>query len=195
MQHPGDNAYGKRPQLLIISGLTATGKTTVGKQVAALLGLPFVSKDEMKEALFEALGHSDKEWSTKLSIGCFRLLDYLMESALAAGKGLAVETNFKAQHDAERINALIARHGAQAVELVFEADPAVRIERFRKRYETGERHPGHVDALTPEIAEKMLNEKYVSVLEDSWVIRVDTTRFEAVKIDAIAQRVGSIMKS
>ena len=41
---------------MIITGAPARGKTTIGRQVAMALGLPYFSKDFFKEALFDSLG-------------------------------------------------------------------------------------------------------------------------------------------
>ncbi|MFZ4462043.1 MAG: AAA family ATPase [Patescibacteria group bacterium] len=41
--------------LIIITGLPCTGKTTLGRKLAEELRLPFVSKDDFKELLFDDL--------------------------------------------------------------------------------------------------------------------------------------------
>ena len=42
--------------LIIINGAPCTGKTTLGRKLAKQLCLPFLSKDGIKEVLFDTLG-------------------------------------------------------------------------------------------------------------------------------------------
>lgn len=53
---------------ILISGLPASGKTTVGKTVAKWLDIPFLDKDDILEELFERKGIGDKSWRTQLSV-------------------------------------------------------------------------------------------------------------------------------
>src|SRR4051794_10844242 len=58
---PGDArmrhvAGGRSPLAVVVSGIPASGKTTLARQLALALELPLVSKDVIKEALFDALG-------------------------------------------------------------------------------------------------------------------------------------------
>jgi 2-phosphoglycerate kinase len=52
-----------RPLLVIITGPPAAGKTTLGRQLAGALSLPFIHKDGIKEILFDVLGWRDRAWS------------------------------------------------------------------------------------------------------------------------------------
>ena len=45
--------------LIIINGAPCTGKTTLGRKLAKQLRLPFLSKDGIKEVLFDTLGWED----------------------------------------------------------------------------------------------------------------------------------------
>ncbi|MEM7068827.1 MAG: shikimate kinase [Pseudomonadota bacterium] len=56
------------PELaIVVSGLPASGKTTVGKAIAERLSLPFLDKDDFLEALFESDGIGDLLWRQELS--------------------------------------------------------------------------------------------------------------------------------
>ncbi|MDP6369585.1 MAG: hypothetical protein QF615_08250, partial [Planctomycetota bacterium] len=56
----------KRPTLILVSGAAATGKTTVANLLSAGLRIPVISKDAIKESLFESLGWNNREWSRKV---------------------------------------------------------------------------------------------------------------------------------
>ena len=52
----------KRPLVVVVTGPPAAGKTTIAREVAARLRLPLITKDTIKEALFDGLGTADLAW-------------------------------------------------------------------------------------------------------------------------------------
>lgn len=48
------------PQVILVNGLPATGKTTLARRIATDLRLPLLAKDAIKETLFDTLGWSDR---------------------------------------------------------------------------------------------------------------------------------------
>jgi glucokinase len=55
------------PLFVIVSGLAASGKTSLAEPLAQALALPLISKDAIKEALFEAIGYGGMTWSKTVS--------------------------------------------------------------------------------------------------------------------------------
>jgi shikimate kinase len=43
------------PLLVVVNGLHCTGKTTIGKRIAAAERLPLLAKDGIKEIIFETI--------------------------------------------------------------------------------------------------------------------------------------------
>jgi len=122
-----------RPPFVVVTGLAASGKTTVAVPLAGALRVPLVSKDAIKEALFEAVGIGDLQWSNILS----RAADAaLVEIAVALDA--AVLDNYWHRETVER---LLAPVQAPMVEVYCRVDPAVARLRFQART----RHPGHAD--------------------------------------------------
>jgi predicted kinase len=180
----------EEPPLVIVTGPPASGKTTLGRTLATRLNMPFLYKDGIKEALFDTLGWSDREWSRKLGVATYALLFHLLEMELAAGRSLVVESNFDAERDGPRFLALRDRYGFRPVQICCVADGVVLLERFRSRAEANERHPGHVE--TPNIAEfepALLRGRLDPLPLDSSLIEVDTTDFAKVDIEAIMHKV------
>ena len=83
-----------RPFVLIITGAPASGKTTLGRQLAASLHLPFLSKDLFKESLFDSLGWQDRDWSRRLGGASMALLFRVRGALLEADQSVALESNF-----------------------------------------------------------------------------------------------------
>ena len=50
------------PRLVVVSGLPASGKSTVARTLAGALGLPLLDKDVFLEALFASDGIGDAAW-------------------------------------------------------------------------------------------------------------------------------------
>src|SRR5579884_1470721 len=98
------------PLALIITGPPASGKTTLGRQVARGLGLPYLSKDLFKETLFDSLGWHDRDWSRRLGGASMALLFRSAEALLEAGQSLALESAFYLAWDTPQLRALGDRY-------------------------------------------------------------------------------------
>ncbi|MEF9883472.1 AAA family ATPase [Streptomyces sp. P9-A4] len=118
---------------VVVSGLPASGKSTIAHGLATRLGLPVLDKDVILESLYDSLGVGDHSWRHRLSRAANDVL-----YALAADAGRAVLVNWWHRDTApDRLRAL----GGTLVEVFCACDPALVTERFRTR----ERHPGHLD--------------------------------------------------
>jgi thymidylate kinase len=118
---------------VVVSGLASAGKTTIAEPLANALEVRLISKDAIKEALFDAVGFGGREFSKTLS----RAADAAMVR-VALDLGAAVLDNF---WYAETVVDLLAPLPGPFVEVFCRCDPDVAYERFRRR----DRHPGHAD--------------------------------------------------
>jgi len=175
-------------RLILITGLPCTGKTFIGKQIAERFSLPYLYKDGIKERLFDTLGWSDRAWSKKLGAAAYSLLFYFAEALLQAGQPFILESNFSAD-SASTLRALQEQYGFLAVEIQCVADGAVLVERFRQRWESGVRHPGHVDPETyDELRATLLQGRLPRLELEGEYIEVDTTDFEKVDMEGVLKR-------
>jgi len=159
--------------IIIVSGAPASGKSTVARALAEVLGFPLFSKDIFKESLFESLGNqladtvgSPAELSRLLSRAAIDVLWSVAPSCLQ----VILEANFrpKDQHERERFAALQGRK----LEVYCHCTPEEAARRFRERATTARHHPAHsMKTITAEFLEEF--ERPVGLCP---VIGVDTER-------------------
>jgi predicted kinase len=171
------------PRLLIVNGLSASGKSTLGTEIAASFGLPFFSKDTFKEIMFDHLGWSDSFWADKLGAAATEILWSVAASELSVGRSLVIESNFRAGFADAHLAACRAERTVHAVEL--------------HRALSGERHPGHGERAVDELyAQKIpeLRRAHDRMLSttDAYLI-VDTTDPNSVDREDVTTRLRALL--
>src|SRR5271168_1748958 len=119
----------RNPDLTIILGTPASGKTTLARRLSADFSLPCLCKDDIKEALFDSLGPGDRDWSRRLSEASFAALARLAHTQLAAGNSCIVEGNWRESH-AAALRSMLANCGARAAQICCRAEPQEIVRRF-----------------------------------------------------------------
>lgn len=180
-----------RPLVVIVTGPPGAGKTTLGRKLSAELGLPFVSKDDIKEILFETLGWDDRQWSKRLGAASFEILFHILERQLAAGRSVVVETAFIPQYHTARFLDLRDEYGFEPVHILCHAVDEILFDRFVERIEAGERHPGHVDPLmdVDQFAELLRERGYDAPNIGGLLLEVDVTDFDAVDVEVLMRAI------
>lgn len=128
---------------VIFTGLPASGKTRLARSIAPSLSLPVVDKDEILEALYDALGTGDAAWRDALS----RASDDVMFRAARALRDAALVSFWRREAVSESSGTPtgpLAELPGSVVEVFCRCDPEVAARRFVART----RHPGHLDATT-----------------------------------------------
>lgn len=70
---------------MIVTGPPASAKSTLAEKIADALRMPLLSKDSIKEKLFDTLGWDDRSWSERLDDVAYAVLFYYLEIQLKAG--------------------------------------------------------------------------------------------------------------
>lgn len=175
-----------RPRFIVVTGLPASGKSTVGAAVAGALALPLLDKDEILEALFDSLGMGDGEWRTKLS----RAADLVFQRLAMRAKGAVLVSWW--QHPQSDVASgtspsWLCSLPGEFIEIHCKCAPQVAAERFFAR----RRHAGHLDTTKSKTAEIDKFERFVwpGALGIGRVLEVDTEH--AVNVEALVEQLAS----
>jgi predicted kinase len=182
------------PTIIIVTGRPAAGKSTVAKWLSQELKLPFVSKDSIREELFDRLGWEDRKWAQELGKASVDMMFYFAKAELEVGHSIIMDNSFYPSVSNPRFQALKERYHAESIQIVCDSDRETLFQRFRSRAHSGDRHPGHGD-------QEVLKELYANLANSSSsmleiggaVIEVDTTDFAKVDYQEILKQVKLLL--
>ena len=134
-------------QIVLVSGLPGTGKTTLAEPLALALGFALITKDYIKENLFDALKGplDDIPFSRRLGKASMELLWALADRC----PQVVLEANFHPALAYDRVQMLATQ--SQIVEIWCRCSPEVAVRRFTERAATIERHPAHPRQYIPSL--------------------------------------------
>ena len=125
---------------LILTGIPASGKSTIGRALSEALLLKMWDKDEILEDLFNEKGIGDAQWRTSLS----RTADEILREQVSQSDGSVVVSWWC--HPASTLASgtpieWLSELRGSLIEVNCICDPAIAVERFKSRV----RHSGHLD--------------------------------------------------
>ena len=168
---------------VVVAGIPGSGKTTLARPLARKLQLPLLSKDTIKEALFDVLGTGDLEWSQRLGRASHRI----MYAVAAESQGAVLESHFWRGPSEPDLRGL----AAPMIQVYCRCPPELAAERYRQRITSADRHPGHLHEHQTEEVTRAWREAEPRPLDlDGVLIEVDTSKpFEADAVAALAGRI------
>jgi len=175
--------------LILVSGLPATGKTTIAKRISEEFNIPFASADAIKETMWDTLGHDfDFEFNDKIGHTAFELLFYFIEASLSKGKALVVEAHFNPERNNLRINELKKRFASKLVQVYCDCETETLQKRFKERAGADSYHAGHKHTINLYGEERILNSlgnKNKKLELDSATYELDTTNPEKIDYEKL----------
>lgn len=195
--------------MIVLTGMPASGKSTVAAKLADALSLPVLAKDEFKEALFDTLGFSCYAEKRKLDHAANAVLLKAAEAMLRNGRSLIIDNNFDGAA-AEALNALTERMGARCVTVFFGGDTEAFYRRYVERDRLHLRHLGHVvqehyplhegdspdhDMTREEFREKFEKRGMADVRLNGIRIEIDATEPAAIDTDRLIQEIRTVLQS
>lgn len=128
---------------ILITGIPAAGKSTMAKAIGERLHLPVISKDAVKEVLFDTVGFQSRAEKVRLGAASLEILYYLAGQLMRAGQALILENNFEFSSE-PGLKALLEQYPCPVLTITLTGRYPVLYRRFLERENSPDRHRGHV---------------------------------------------------
>ena len=69
---------------ILVAGMPASGKSTIAEKISEALEIPMLSKDAIKEVLFDDLGFRSREEKVRLGVAAMHILYYSADRVMKA---------------------------------------------------------------------------------------------------------------
>ena len=194
---------------ILVTGIPAAGKSTMAEVVSERLKLPVISKDNIKELLFDNVGFQSRAEKVKLGVASMEIMYYAAGQLMKAGQPFILENNFEYSSE-QGIQTLLEKYRYSALTITLTGDYKVIYQRFLKRESSPDRHRGHVvNDCYPERKEKdpetsrsktISYESFVRGIEqrgfdafcaDGRLIKVDTTDFSKINMEELFSQIAA----
>jgi len=180
--------------LIVIQGMPGAGKTTLARQLAKSLKLPQLGKDELKEFFFDKLGIGDRDWSRDIGRVASETLYEVADAMLANNRSFILESAFYKQLAVAELARVLKANNARCLELYCYTNQDERHRRFVARNESGERHPGHIDAANYNASSEAQDADRYAPLEIGDMWKIDTTHFGETEYNELRQKLELYLK-
>lgn len=193
---------------IIVTGMPAAGKSTMAEAISKKLKLPVISKDAIKELLFDHVGFQSREGKVNLGIASMQIMYYVADQLMRTGQSFILENNFESSSEHE-MKALLEKYQYPVLTMTLTGDYHTIYQRFLKRESSPDRHRGHVvNDCYPEKKESDSNERKVtSISYENYVhgvkrrgfdtfsvggrqIKVDTTDFSQIDMEELLSQIA-----
>ena len=192
---------------ILVTGIPAAGKSTMAEAISERMKLPVISKDTIKELLFDNVGFQSRAEKVKLGIASMEIMYYAAGQLMKAGHPFILENNFEYSSE-YGIKSLIKKYEYSALTITLTGDYNVIYQRFLERESSPDRHRGHVvndcypekvgDSLKTLKAKVISYENFVRGIEqrgfdafcvDGGQIKIDTTDFSKINMEELFSRI------
>ena len=169
---------------ILVTGIPAAGKSTMAEVLSERLKLPVISKDTVKELLFDNVGFQSRAEKVKLGITGMEIMYYVAGQLMKAGQPFILENNFEYSSE-QGMKSLLEKYQYSALTITLTGDYKVIYQRFLKRENSPDRHRGHVvNDCYPEKKENNLKTiKAKTISYENFVCGIEKRGFDAFYVD------------
>ncbi len=194
---------------ILVTGIPAAGKSTMAEAVSERLKLPVISKDTVKELLFDNVGFHSREEKVNLGIASMEIMYYVARQLMKTGQPFILENNFEYSSESGMKN-LLENYPYPVLTITLTGDYRVIYRRFLERESSPDRHRGHVvndcypekkvNHLKPLKAKTISYEDFACGIEKRGFdafrvgerqIKVDTTDFSKIDMEKLFTQIAA----
>jgi cytidylate kinase len=188
---------------ILVTGIPASGKTTIADFIATNLALPVISKDKIKEVMYDDIGFQSREEKIKLGNASMNIMYYLAEQLMKTHNPFILENNFE-NSSKESLALILEKYAYQTITITLTGDYEIIYQRFLERNNNPDRHRGHVvnecypEKVQGEIVTPITYESFVNAIVnrgmdkfmvDGTHIILDTTDFETIDKKSLLDKI------
>ncbi len=168
---------------ILVTGIPAAGKSTMAENISERLKLPAISKDTIKELMFDHVGFGSREEKVNLGIASMEIMYYVAGQLMKAGLPFILENNFEYSSESG-IKALLERYRYPVLTITLTGDYKVIYRRFLEREISPDRHRGHVvnDCYPEKERNSKKGQKVTSISYEDYVQGIERRGFEAFSV-------------
>jgi len=194
-------------KIIILTGMPASGKSTIAKKLSDAFGMPILEKDALKEELFDTIGFECYAEKRKLDIAANAVLLNVVETMLSKNVPMIIDNNFDTDSQV-RLKDILERYKCTAITLFLGGETDAFYKRYVARDNAHMRHLGHVlqehypphdgDSLDYEMTKEEFSEKFEKRGMNQfdcpgYRINVDATKPALVDVDALIEKVDILL--
>lgn len=189
---------------ILVTGIPAAGKSTTAETLANYYGLPVISKDKIKEIMYDDIGFQSREEKVKLGIASMNIMYYMAAQLMKNNQPFILENNFE-KISKEPLLEILEKYSYTAITVTLTGNYSEIYKRFVERNNNPDRHRGHV--VNDSYPEKAPNKTIKPISYESFTngiinrgidnfvangphIIVDTTNFKELHIETLIQRIN-----
>ena len=128
---------------ILVSGIPAAGKSTISRRLSERMNLPVLSKDDIKEILFDQIGFESRAEKVRLGTAGMEIMYYAAAQLMKSRIPFILENNFETTSK-EGLVRLLKQYDYAALTVTLTGDYETIYRRFLERNISPDRHRGHV---------------------------------------------------
>ena len=169
---------------ILVTGIPAAGKSTMAEVLSERLKLPVISKDTVKELLFDNVGFQSRAEKVKLGITGMEIMYYVAGQLMKAGQPFILENNFEYSSE-QGMKSLLEKYQYSALTITLTGDYKVIYQRFLERENSPDRHRGHIvnDCYPEKKENNMKTLKAKTISYENFVCGIEKRGFDAFCVD------------